>query len=82
MKKNRIQLEKNKNEIIGVFPWKMFDCNIILEERDDLFLDLLKPKLERIMKIISEINNTSDLKEKEIIINKYYPARRRTPRTP
>ena len=30
MKKIRNQLENNKNEIIGVLSWKMFDCNIIL----------------------------------------------------
>ena len=73
MEKNRTLLEKNNNEIIGVFSWKMFDCDIILEERDDSFLDLIKPKLERVMKIINEIKEETDPEEKEILINKYYP---------
>ena len=50
----------------------MFDCNIILGERDESFIDILEPKLNNIMKIINEINSTSSLEEKEMIINKYY----------
>ena len=72
MKKIRNQFENNKNEIIGVLSWKMFDCNIILGERDESFIDILEPKLNNIMKIINEINSTSSLEEKEMIINKYY----------
>ena len=71
--RNELENEKNeKNEIIGVLSWKMFDCNIILGERDESFIDILEPKLNNIMKIINEINSTSSLEEKEMIINKYY----------
>lgn len=65
-------LEKD-NDIIGMLPWKMLDCDIILQERDKTFDSQLVPKLERVMNIIDEVNKQQTIEEKNEIINHYYP---------
>ena len=57
------------NEIIGFLPWKMFECDIILEKKDHEMINKIKENISRVIKIMEEINNSD---KKDIIYNKYY----------
>jgi len=71
MNNARRHLSKN-NEILGFLPWKLFDCDIIVANRDPDFDDLVKSKLKRGMQIVREINE-APVSKKEEILAKYYP---------
>jgi len=73
MNKARHELSGN-NEILGVLPYKMFDCDIIVANRDPDFEDLVKTKLERGMRIVREVNE-APMDKKESILAKYYPSK-------
>ena len=49
----------------------MFECDIILENRNDTMIKLIKEKISKVMKIMEEIKN-ADISEKQNIYHKYY----------
>jgi len=75
--RRRMGYDKNGNssinEIIGFLPWKMFECDVMIEERDMGFATELEPKLDKVTKIIDEINRGETRKDRKRILRKYYP---------
>jgi len=50
----------------------MFDCDIILENRDENMIQEIKGKILEATNIINEIKNAK-VKDREEIFRKYYP---------
>jgi len=74
--RHKLKYDKNQipttNEIVAFLPWKMFECDIILEDRDPVMIKNIKKKISKTIKIINEIK-TAKKSDKNHIYNKYYP---------
>ena len=69
---SRIRLEEHSDcEIIGFIPWKLFDCDVILVNRDMECITNIQSKITESIKILNEIHKASDEKKYELF-NKYY----------
>ncbi len=58
-------------EIIGFIPWKMFDCDIILVDRDPGFNKLINVKISEAMKLLTKVDKAPPDK-KDDMLKKYY----------
>lgn len=63
--------KKNKYIPIGYLPWKLFRSDIIVVEKDPLYIYQFVDKIEEVIKIIEDIN-TFDTTEEQIERYKYY----------
>ena len=83
MLKNEINIAKFKidelgrggYDIIGYLPWKMFDCDIILMERDNNYINNIRSAIAKGNIIVDDINNAKRIHDKMTILDKHFPPK-------
>ena len=58
---------------IGYLPWKLFKSDIIYEERDTNYVKTYEGEIEKVINIITDINNSKTEFEKIKKFKKYFP---------
>jgi hypothetical protein len=65
--------KKNKYIPIGYLPWKLFKSDIIIVEKDPLYIYQFVDKIKKIISIIEDINSFETIEDKIETYKKYYP---------
>jgi hypothetical protein len=58
---------------VGFIPWKLFMADFILVDKDPLYIYQFVPKIESVIKIISDICSTNNMNERQSKFNNYFP---------
>ena len=64
---------ENDNRPIGILPWKLFKSVMIVEDRDDSYVDKFKDKANELLKIVDDINSYTTDEERKNKYYQYYP---------
>lgn len=65
------KLEKKNNAVVGIIPYKIFECDIIIEERDADYEKKIGDALSKVMPVINEINNEINIEKKKSILDAF-----------
>jgi hypothetical protein len=63
------ECEDKKNKAIGYLPWKLLRSDVIIEERDDKWIEKAKPQIHEALKEINELRQAAKVEVCETVFS-------------